>query len=58
MAIKKSKPKMIERIMNGIFAICGLAALAFVLIITLFLLVSGIPAIKEIGIVKFILGKV
>lgn len=58
MAIKKSKPKMIERIMNGIFAICGLAALAFVLIITLFLFVSGIPAIKEIGIVKFILGKV
>ena len=45
-------------IMNAVFTICGLAALAFVIVITAFLLVSGIPAIGKIGFVQFILGKV
>ena len=56
--MKNSKTKVIENIMNAIFTVCGLAALAFVIIITAFLLVSGMPAIKEIGIVKFLFGKI
>ena len=56
--MKNSKTKVIENIMNAIFTVCGLAALAFVIIITAFLLVSGIPAIREIGIVKFLFGKI
>lgn len=47
-----------ENIMNAIFTLCGLAALAFVIIITAFLLYSGIPAIKEIGIGEFLTGRV
>lgn len=47
-----------EIIMNTVFTVCGLAALAFVVVITAFLLVSGIPAIGKIGFVQFILGKV
>lgn len=43
--------------MNFIFTLCGLASLAFVIIITVFLLVSGIPAINEIGIINFLFGK-
>ncbi len=52
------KSNITEKFMSGIFTICGLTALAFVILITAFLLVSGIPAIKEIGIIKFISGKV
>lgn len=54
----KSNKKIAESIMNTVFTICGLAALAFVIVITAFLLVSGIPAIGKIGFVQFILGKV
>lgn len=56
--MKNSKTKVIENIMNAIFTVCGLAALAFVIIITAFLLVSGMPAIREIGIAKFLFGKI
>lgn len=49
--------KLLEKIMNVIFTICGLTALAFVIVITVFLLVSGIPAIGQIGPFKFLLGQ-
>ena len=52
------KSKAIENAMNAVFTVCGLTALAFVVVITVFLLVSGIPAIREIGAVKFLLGKI
>lgn len=49
--------KMIEKAMSGIFTVCGLTALGFVIVITIFLLVSGIPAIGKIGILNFLLGR-
>ena len=45
-----------EKSMNIVFTFCGFLAVAFVLIITGFLVVSGIPAIKEIGIIDFLFG--
>lgn len=45
-----------EQVMNLVFSFCGFLAVAFVLIITGFLVASGIPAIKEIGIVNFLFG--
>jgi phosphate transport system permease protein len=42
--------------MNTIFILCGFIAVAFVLIITVFLVISGVPAIKEIGLVDFLFG--
>lgn len=45
-----------EKVMNTIFTICGFLAVAFVLIITIFLVFSGIPAINEIGVTDFLLG--
>lgn len=53
----KGNKKLAESIMNALFTICGLAALAFVIVITAFLLVSGIPATGKIGFVQFIFGK-
>ncbi|MCI8805566.1 MAG: phosphate ABC transporter permease subunit PstC [Clostridiales bacterium] len=55
--IKKSAD-ILEKIMNLIFVICGLIAVAFVILITVFLIISGVPAIKEIGITDFLMGDV
>ncbi len=42
--------------MNLVFFICGLIAVVFVLFITVYLIISGLPAIKEIGLVDFLFG--
>ena len=46
----------LEKLMNILFSICGLSAIFFVIIITVFLLISGIPAIRKIGICDFLFG--
>lgn len=52
----KKTADFFEKTMNAVFTFCGFLAVAFVLIITGFLIVSGIPAIKEIGIIDFLFG--
>ena len=47
---------VLEKTMNFIFTVCGFLTIAFVLLITGFLVVSGLPAIKEIGIIDFLFG--
>lgn len=42
---------------GGVFLILGLVAVACVLLISAYLIISGIPAIKEIGLTKFLFGK-
>ncbi|MEE1245283.1 MAG: phosphate ABC transporter permease subunit PstC [Acutalibacteraceae bacterium] len=49
--------KLFENIVYGIFLILGLITTLAVLVITVYLIVSGIPAIKEIGIINFLFGK-
>ena len=51
------KNQMIEKIIHGIFLILGLITVASVLLITVYLVVSGIPAIREIGLIDFLFGK-
>ena len=50
--------KLFENIIHGIFLILGLITVGFVLLITVYLVLSGIPAIREIGLFKFLLEKV
>lgn len=52
------KKSLLEKGMVTLFTLCGFVSIAFVIIITVFLVISGIPAIREIGLVKFLLGKV
>ena len=52
----KSKQSYPEAVVHGIFLLLGLVTVACVLLITVYLVVSGIPAIREIGIVKFLFG--
>lgn len=51
------KTKLIENLIHGIFLVLGLMTVASVLMITIYLVVAGIPAIREIGILKFLFGK-
>lgn len=51
------KKQLIESIIHGIFLILGLITVASVLLITVYLIISGIPAIKEIGLLDFLFGK-
>ena len=51
-----NKRKVFENIVHGVFLILGLITVACVLIITIYLIVSGVPAIKEIGLFKFLFG--
>jgi phosphate transport system permease protein len=53
--IKKTS-KWLEKTMNLIFTSCGLFAVIFVAVITIFLVVNGYPAIQKIGIVDFLFG--
>ena len=39
-----------------LFLICGLIAVAFVLLISVYLIIAGIPAIREIGLIPFLFG--
>lgn len=51
------RKNLIENIIHGIFLVLGLVTVGCVLLITVYLILSGIPAIREIGIVDFLLGK-
>lgn len=54
---KKSSSKPVETFVHLIFLILGLVAVASVLLISVYLVVSGIPAIREIGLTKFLFGR-
>lgn len=43
-----------ENIIYAIFLILGLLTVGFVLLISIYLIIAGIPAIKEVGFIKFI----
>ena len=51
------KKKWFEAAVHGIFLMLGLITVGCVLLITVYLIVSGIPAIREIGLLKFLFGK-
>lgn len=53
----KKKSNLLEHIVHGIFLILGLITVGCVLVITVYLVVSGIPAIKEIGLIDFLFGE-
>lgn len=51
------KKQLLENIIHGVFLILGLITVGCVLLITVYLIVSGIPAIREIGLINFLFGK-
>jgi len=49
---------LIEKIMNIIFAVCGIAAVAAVALISMYMVFSGVPGIAKIGIVEFLFSQI
>ena len=49
--------KAMDKIMQGFFLLCGLITVTCVLVITIYLILSGIPAIREIGFTEFMFGE-
>ena len=54
---KRNSREAMEWFFHLLFLLCGVVAVAFVLFINIYLIVSGLPAIREIGLVKFLFGK-
>lgn len=52
------RKKMFEAVVHGIFLLLGLITVGCVLLITVYLIISGIPAIQKIGLVPFLTGEV
>lgn len=55
---KKSGRQKVEAVVHGIFFVLGMLTIASVVLITVYLIVSGLPAIREIGLVDFLFGTV
>lgn len=53
----KSK-KLMENIVHGVFLVLGLITIICVAVISMYLIISGIPAIREIGLLEFLFGSV
>ncbi len=53
----KRKKQLCEGAVHGIFLLLGLITVGCVLLITVYLVISGIPAIRKIGLVPFLFGK-
>lgn len=47
----------LELVMNAIFFLCGILAIGCVALITVYMVISGLPAIGQIGIVDFLFGQ-
>ena len=47
----------LELVMNAIFFLCGILAIGCVALITVYMVISGLPAIGQIGIGEFLLGQ-
>ena len=54
----KKKKQLLEAVIHGIFLVLGLITVGCVLLISVYLIISGIPAIRKIVLVNFLFGKV
>ena len=48
----------LERVMQSLFFCCGAVSVAAVVLITLYMIISGLPAIRQIGLTDFLFGQV
>ena len=53
----KSGKRAFEAAVHGVFLVLGLITVGCVLLITVYLIIAGIPAIREIGLIPFLFGK-
>ena len=56
-AKRRGAKDVMELVMHIIFLLCGIIAVAFVLFISIYLIISGLPAIQKIGLWNFLFGQ-
>ena len=54
----KNRKAAFEKLVYGIFLLLGLVTVGCVLLITVYLVIAGLPAIREIGPVQYLFGRV
>ena len=54
--LSRTPADWLEAVMNFIFFLCGMLAVCCVVLISVYMVVSGVPAIHKIGIFKFLFG--
>ena len=54
--VRRGLAALCEHGMHLLFLLCGIVSVAFVLFISVYLIISGIPAIREIGLIPFLFG--
>ena len=54
---KNRAANRLETVVHGIFLLLGLVTVGCVLLMTVYLILGGLPAIREIGLTKFLFGK-
>jgi len=47
-----------EAAMHLLFLLCGLLAIGFVLLMTVYLVTAGLPAIRQVGLFQFLFGRI
>lgn len=55
---KKRTKQRVESLVHGVFLLLGLIAVGCVLMITIYLVLAGLPAIREIGLMSFLFGEI
>ena len=54
--LPRTPAQWLEAVMNAIFFLCGILAVGCVAVITIYMFLSGLPAIGKIGPLKFLFG--
>lgn len=52
----RRRKERVEKLAHGLFLLLGLVTVGCVLLITVYLIAAGLPAIREIGLAKFLFG--
>ena len=55
--MKVTRKRLVEDIIHGLFLIMGLIAVGCVLMISVYLIIAGLPAIRKIGLIDFLFGQ-
>ena len=55
-SLPRTPAEWLETVMNFIFFLCGILAVGCVLLISVYMVLSGVPAIQKIGLLRFLFG--
>ena len=56
-SLPRTPAEWLEAVMNFIFFLCGMLAVGCVVLISVYMVISGVPAIHKIGLFQFLFGK-